>query len=365
MRTLTILLGTMLCFGLSGCIKNEPLNTEADIVKCILPPGILKSDPLITNNTVLLLILPGTAEIDHLAPEFELTPGATIKPKSGTVRDFTTPQTYTVTSEDGQWSKVYTVTVSQTDIPTVYDFEHWRTANKYETPYEVLEPGNEEMNIWASGNAGFAIAAGNAAQPDDFPTFSTTDAYQGKLAAQLVTRSTGKWGALAGMPIAAGNLFIGTFDGSSAMADPLGATHFGLPLGQKPVRFLGHYRYISGGNVTGKDGKEIIPVRRDIGQIYAILYETNDNVQYLDGSNITTSPNIVARAMFTGIKETEGTVYELFDVTFVYEKPYDPEKQKNFRYNLAVVFAASERGAYFEGAVGSTLYIDAVQVICE
>ena len=143
MRTLTILLGTMLCFGLSGCIKNEPLNTEADIVKCILPPGILKSDPLITNNTVLLLILPGTAEIDHLAPEFELTPGATIKPKSGTVRDFTTPQTYTVTSEDGQWSKVYTVTVSQADIPTVYDFEHWRTANKYETPYEVLEPGNE------------------------------------------------------------------------------------------------------------------------------------------------------------------------------------------------------------------------------
>ena len=191
------------------------------------------------------------------------------------------------------------------------------------------------------------------------------DAYQGKLAAQLVTRSTGKWGALAGMPIAAGNLFIGTFDGSSAMADPLGATHFGLPLGQKPVRFLGHYRYISGGNVTGKDGKEIIPVRRDIGQIYAILYETDDNVQYLDGSNITTSPNIVARAMFTGIKETEGTGYELFDVTFVYEKPYDPEKQKHFRYNLAVVFAASERGAYFEGAVGSTLYIDAVQVICE
>ncbi len=228
-----------------------------------------------------------------------------------------------------------------------------------------MEPGNEEINIWASGNAGFAIAAGNAAQPDDFPTFSTTDAYQGKLAAQLVTRSTGKWGALAGMPIAAGNLFIGTFDGSSAMADPLGATHFGLPLGQKPVRFLGHYRYISGGNVTGKDGKEIIPVRRDIGQIYAILYETDDNVQYLDGSNITTSPNIVARAMFTGIKETEGTGYELFDVTFVYEKPYDPEKQKHFRYNLAVVFAASERGAYFEGAVGSTLYIDAVQVICE
>ena len=124
------------------------------------------------------------------------------------------------------------------------------------------------------------------------------------------------------MPIAAGNLFIGTFDGSSAMADPLGATHFGLPLGQKPVRFLGHYRYISGGNVTGKDGKEIIPVRRDIGQIYAILYETDDNVQYLDGSNITTSPNIVARAMFTGIKETKPGMARLPDTNCSTSRSY-------------------------------------------
>ena len=106
---LTFCLLGLICFSLTSCIKKEPLNSEADIEQCSLPEGTLKSDPLITNNTVQLMLLPGSAEITALAPEFTLTPGATIEPASGTTRDFTTPQTYTVTSEDRQWSKVYTV----------------------------------------------------------------------------------------------------------------------------------------------------------------------------------------------------------------------------------------------------------------
>lgn len=359
---LTFCLLGLICFSLTSCIKKEPLNSEADIEQCSLPEGTLKSDPLITNNTVQLMLLPGSAEITALAPEFTLTPGATIEPASGTTRDFTTPQTYTVTSEDRQWSKVYTVSVSQADIPTLYDFEHWRT-DKFQTPYELL-PSGDEQNIWSSGNAGYTFIAGSSAKPDDFPTFATTDAYQGKYAAKLVTRSTGFWGSLVGMPIAAGNLFIGTFDGSSAVSNPLGATHFGLPFEKKPVRFIGHYRYISGGNITDKNGKEVVPAQRDMGQIYAILYETDDEVEYLDGSNITTSPNIVARAMVP-LEETTGTAYQAFDIEFTYDKPYDPLKQQAFKYNLAVVFTASQGGAHFEGAVGSTLYVDAVQIIYE
>ena len=104
---LTFCLLGLICFSLTSCIKKEPLNSEADIEQCSLPEGTLKSDPLITNNTVQLMLLPGSAEITALAPEFTLTPGATIEPASGTTRDFTTPQTYTVTSEDRQWSKVY------------------------------------------------------------------------------------------------------------------------------------------------------------------------------------------------------------------------------------------------------------------
>ena len=89
---LTFCLLGLICFSLTSCIKKEPLNSEADIEQCSLPEGTLKSDPLITNNTVQLMLLPGSAEITALAPEFTLTPGATIEPASGTTRDFTTPQ---------------------------------------------------------------------------------------------------------------------------------------------------------------------------------------------------------------------------------------------------------------------------------
>ena len=40
----------------------------------------------------------------------------------------------------------------------------------------------------------------------------------------------------------------------------------------------------------------------------------------------------------------------------------DLEKLQNDGYNLAIVFASSVKGDLFEGAVGSTLYIDEVEL---
>ena len=68
---------------LSSCIKGEPRNTEADIVRCILPADILKSEPTIDDNSVQVFVV-GGVDMKKLAPEFELTPGATISPESGT-----------------------------------------------------------------------------------------------------------------------------------------------------------------------------------------------------------------------------------------------------------------------------------------
>ena len=108
MKPNRILLLAALSLLLPGaCIKTELKNTEADIIKCILPEDILKSEPKITNTDIMVLIFPDKADITRLSPEFELTPGASINPPSGTERDFSDPQTYEVTSEDGQWKKVY------------------------------------------------------------------------------------------------------------------------------------------------------------------------------------------------------------------------------------------------------------------
>ena len=99
----------------TACIREEALNTEADITAFQLDGNLLIREPVITNDEVRLYVN-GWEDRSKLSPRFELTPGATISPASGTERDFTTPQKYTVTSQDGQWKKTYTVTFISNDV---------------------------------------------------------------------------------------------------------------------------------------------------------------------------------------------------------------------------------------------------------
>ena len=84
----------------SSCIRDEAPNAEADILSCRLPGVVMTTSPIITNNSINIFVGPGT-DISSLAPEFTLTPGATIDPPSGTARDFHSPQQYTVTAAIG------------------------------------------------------------------------------------------------------------------------------------------------------------------------------------------------------------------------------------------------------------------------
>ena len=65
--------------------------------------------------------VPMTTDVTKLAPTFTLGDDATCDYASGAVRDFTTPQTYTVTLADGTWRK-FRVTVNKArDMLTVKD----------------------------------------------------------------------------------------------------------------------------------------------------------------------------------------------------------------------------------------------------
>ena len=46
-------------------------------------------------------------------------------------------------------------------------------------------------------------------------------------------------------------------------------------------------------------------------------------------------------------------------------KTIDSEKLKNGKYKLGIVLSSSLDGAYFKGAVGSTLYVDELEIVCE
>ena len=93
-----------------------------------------------------------------------------------------------------------------------------------------------------------------------------------------------------------------------------------------------------------------------------MFYRNKDeqgNSFYLHGDDVLTSPQIVKTARVASVPPTDQwTPFEMF-----FEgQDVDKEKLKNNEYNLTIVFSSSKDGDLFEGAIGSTLYIDEVEL---
>lgn len=354
----------------SSCIKEEAENAEADILGCTVNGDLLIREPVVTNTEVKLYVN-GWEDLTNLAPVFTLTGGARIEPASGTPRDFTTPQTYTVTSQDGRWKKSYKVSFISGDLATEYHFENVRfhettDANNPSAPpkkffhifYDQSVDGSEL--VWGSGNAGYMIT--HSSYPAaDYPTSQAEEGYRGKCV-KLVTRPTGFFESLMGAPMAAGNLFIGEF--KVDMSNMAKSTRFGAPFRKKPTGIEGYYKYKAGATFKLKNGT-VVADRKDIFDIYAVLYEVTDDLPYLDGTNVKTHPNIVMIAQVEDRKETDDWTRFLAKFKLQEGKEIDEEKLHNGKYNLAIVMSSSDEGAIFNGAIGSTLYVDEVNLYYE
>lgn len=357
----------LLSITFMSCIRDEAPNAEADILTCIVPADILKRDPVIENNKVTLMV---KADIDltHQAPEFTLTPGATISPAGGTERDFTTPQYYTVTSQDGNWKKDYLVSYIIAGISTDYHFEDVDSVVTKIYTYDVFYDTDSvtgDRITWASGNAGFAMTGMGSKDRTSFPTSSTTDGKVGK-AVKLETKETGTFGQGFGMPIAAGNLFMGTFHFGSALTNALKATRLGLPFEHVPTYLKGYFKY-KAGEIFEADGQPV-PNKKDTWDVYAIFYEVTKDVPYLDGTIVEgnyTHPNLISVALLNDKDRIETDEWTEFYIPFVMKsgKVIDREKLKSGGYNVSIVFSSSKEGNYFRGAPGSTLLIDEVELI--
>lgn len=379
----SILLICALMISLAGCIKSEPLNAECDILGASLPADVLNGAPVIKNNAVDFHVKLGT-DVSALAPEFELTPGAVIEPPSGTVRDFTTPQVYTVTSQDRQWSKDYIVSATDGyDDKLVYEYSFDNVAKKetksyvYDIFYEVNDQGEKDWE-WATANAGYAMSGPgtveNPAAPSRFPTYRAENG-MGGYCAVLQTVSTGPFGVTVNKPIAAGNLFTGTFNTLSAITKPLLATHFGegRPFYKYPLYFRGTYKYTAGPvytvlDKTAPDKLTPVPDKQDECNIYAVLFRTDEKFRYLDGENVLAADNdyIIATAEILPEERRTTDGWRTFGVPFALRpgKSIDPEVLANGGYNMAIVASSSIEGDFFNGALGSTLMIDRLEIYC-
>ena len=370
-----IFLLLLTAFSFSSCIQDEAPNAECDIISVDATwfekyKDFFIDKPSITNNSVTFYVLENTELelLKELEPKFNLTAGASIKKIYKPFEEGNSSVTilYRTFSEDGVWNKDYTVKfIKQTFIPTdmAFSFEKYSldASGKYYTWFEEIN--NTMLDWWSSGNAGFKMVAASK-KPHEYPTTIHEEGYTGNCV-KLTTCDTGVLGKASKMPIAAGSIFIGEFNSANAMSAPLAATRMGmriLPPNAKPLSLTGYYKYTPGEKFTDKD-KKVVEGRRDACAIYAVVFEVDpENFEPLNGDNVTSSDRIVLIAEMQN--PGEPTEWERFDIPFepMNGKEFDYEKLANNGYAITVVASSSKDGAFFEGAIGSTLLVDEIKI---
>ena len=140
------------------------------------------------------------------------------------------------------------------------------------------------------------------APADEYPSVPLADGYDG-YGVKLTTLSTGPFGAVSKMRIAAGNFFRVKFDVANALTDAMKATCMGIPFDRKPLKLQGYYKYTPGKVFQDRNGKPV-ENRTDAADIYAVFYRNEETVTTSDGKTETrpvmlhgedtkTNPNIV------------------------------------------------------------------------
>lgn len=373
-KTLTSCL--FMAMAMSSCIQDEALNSEAAIDGCTGADVQLTN--INTNDKIVDVYVNNGADLTKQELIFILPEGATIKadsPKTGdngNYYDFSegdNSRTFTVTSEDGKYSPSYKVSLKSPELPISYHFENLVQTNEpFHMLYEEATSSNGTWQYlqWASGNPGYKLTF-MANTTSDYPTVQVAEGYEGK-AVKLETRDTGSFGTMVGMHIAAGNLFIGNFDTGKALAGASGAleaTTFGFQFHKRPITLRGFYKYKAGPVYTDKGQPQ--NGLKDRFDIYAIMYEADKNSFMLDGTNAKTSDKLVYLAQIKQEDALETNDWTEFRIPFESQngKVLDQQKLLNGKYKLGIIFSSSIDGDRFKGAVGSTLYVDEVELICD
>ena len=219
-------------------------------------------------------------------------------------------------------------------------FENWHLEDK------IYVPNATGSTFWGSGNPGAASFIGNLTTP-------TSDAVSGQ-AALLESKD-------AVIKLGAGNIFTGDF----ALDGTNGILHFGQPFTAFPTALRLYYKYTSTTiNRIGDDvgTLENLRGRPDSCHIYIALSDKSEPYE------IRTRPserkmfdkndaNIIAYGEFISAQTTSS--YQQITIPLEYRA-----NNRTPRY-IVIVASASKYGDYFIGGMGSTLWLDEMELVYE
>ncbi|MCU0395110.1 MAG: PCMD domain-containing protein [Chitinophagaceae bacterium] len=330
---------------LSSCVKEDYFGRSTlKQIRYFTVEGQSGSTRIIEDSLLIRIVVGAAADITQLKPDsIQLSSYARIEPGVGTARNFSVPQQYTVTAEDGSTAQ-YTVVVEQEGANPQLEnagFDDWYTP----TGKNYQEPGQSASTIWATGNAGVVTISTANVTP---VTVSGNDK-----AVQLVTKDLGSLGQLVGQRMGAGSIFTGSF--VLDINNPLNSTRFGVPFSARPKSFTISYSYQPG--TPYRNNKGTIIDKQDSCDIYLLL----------ENRETTT-----ARRIATGWFRSSETVSSFRDITIpiIYGPLPGNSPAYSFPANgafgnagdkithISFVAASSSSGALFEGGVNSTLTIN-------
>ncbi len=419
-KALTLPLLCLCAALLTSCFGDEPLNTECDIEAVSIhvddPVNVLyhEYDTLQTVSSVSdsvgflarrkakITTLPLTLKVTEGATPYILSEGGEWQEfQNGSAVDFSDERTqrFKVVSEDKAWSREYKICVridrESTEDMLVLSFD-------FNGNYALSDPSKtvddksvyfvwtetDETSVtelfgsepWKNGNPGYKLSK-SSAKPFEYPTIpvigggpDSTDCVK------METLDAGPFGKMVNILIASGSLFDGYFDVTNALKDARKATLFGLPFKHKPVNFKVWMKCEIGDTFQDKNGTPV-PGVIDEPDAYVVVYRNQDeqgNQVQLNGDDVLSSPYIIGKARLPHHYNADGSdklssdpihgvtkEWQLFDMDVVYTEEPDEEILANNGYNMIVGFSSSWQGAYFEGAIGTKLWIDNIVITCE
>ena len=404
MKKLFLLMPLAGGLALSSCISEEPLNMECDLLEASLqienPVEVFFHDYDTVQNVPsasdsVRFLARANAKVGMVPLSLKITEGATAYVKdsdipfvNGTSLDFSDgqKQIIKIVSQDRQWERFYRIFIDHEMVSEgnfSADFEDYaldESGKYYVWQAEGAAKDFFTDGVWKNGNPGFKLSK-SSALPMDYPGVPVVGGGpDGSDCIKLETKDTGSFGAMVNMRIASGSLFNGVFDVGNALKDALKATQFSSPFKYKPVTVSAYIKYEPGEKFQDKKGNAVEGVI-DEPDFYAVMYRNTDadgNRIIIDGNNVLNSPAIVGIARLPHHYNADGTdkvgndpihgvtgEWQKITLNMEYKEELDPEILANNGYSFTVSFASSWQGAYFQGAVGSKMWIDKLEVICD
>jgi|GEM_PF-1199516 hypothetical protein len=349
-------------FLFHSCIQDEALNPEADIIALVFPDNSLRDKEPTINNDNVIVYPRENVNLRDSTFSIEVSDGATWE-KIGHNGDDEVLFYISVTSESGEYNKLYPI-VQVEDFPYQFTFEDWDTPSKV---YKYENP-REGSLLWYSSNNGAAIAWNSPSKPADEYLIRRADRGNNNTAVELRTMiGPGKIaGGIQYIPCLAGSLYLGGFNALTGLLNPLRSTTFGVPYSNgKPLSFSGEYSFKRGTEDYINSDGTTDNSKDDMCSIYAVIFKTDKEVQFLYGDNIADSPNVIARAQLNPADIVEGSELISFEVNFDYDSytmPFHWNELLNDEYKITIVCTSSSRGQHYEGRPGNTLIVDNLRI---